>query len=1253
MLARRIVSWMFLVVGMVTMTHCTCVGPPGRQCQTALDCGPDELCLQGFCSSSERGTGKTDGIGTNDGSNPGDGGANTDGGSSTDGRSGTDASSTDSTSTDNSTRPPDQNVPLESCTNLQDDDGDGLIDCADPDCGGHPSCKSNKEICTNRFDDDGDGLIDCADPDCNSSPNCQSSTENCTNRVDDDGDGLIDCADPDCVGFKACNNRVEICTNRFDDDGDGKVDCDDPDCQSNNACKSPGKEVCDNRVDDDGDGLIDCNDPNCAKAANCQGVQEICANQKDDDGDGKIDCKDPDCTQHWSCQFSPEICNNKVDDDRDGKTDCEDSDCARHWSCQSTPTEICNNGSDDDGDGLVDCKDPDCKSDPSCLTRKEICNNIIDDDGDGLADCDDPDCKNTPQCQTLGELCNNNRDDDGDGLVDCKDPDCKNEPVCFRTPEVCNNKKDDDGDGAIDCLDSDCKDSPSCKIQKENCTNKVDDNNNQLVDCDDPDCAKEPVCQSVKENCTNQKDDDKDGLVDCKDPDCASNSVCRGNKEVCTNKKDDDGDGFTDCKDPDCFTDPVCKALGQEICNNKIDDDADGLIDCKDPDCKTNPVCQSSGTKEVCNNKVDDDKDGATDCADPDCANDPTCRTAGCVAQADFGTLAASGGTSTRTLVTTGKSDTLSSVCVPSGGGDIVGTFVLSGASDVLLTWSQSGDHAFSMYKAGTGQACNQNPYRCIDPSSKKTGRESLLNVPAGRYYIVVEAYGKGLEGQVSITLTTGNSTTPENCGNGTDDDGDGAIDCKDRDCASSQLCSSLLCQPQYNLGAIVPGGQPRTVSADTRTAKNVYDLHCSAGGGKDIVIAFTFLVPGGLDIRGNNLQGHRIGIVPAAGPGTRCDAGKVNCAIVNTNPYRVLFNNMKPGNYYLIVDASQPGLENAFSITLSVFGQRGSELCNNQIDDDGDGAIDCLDTDCLGVGTCPGAVCKPDYSAGVLTPGGTAKQLNLDISKESNSHRTTCAKGDAKEAVISVELSAVSSLAVSCNQGGSSDHVLALLSAHKPRDPCDKHPLSCVDIKGSPIGCNFAWPNLQPGKYYLIVEGFKPGSEGTFNINLSAYSGTAQEICNNGKDDDGDGLIDCADFNCTASPLCANKTCSPDKVVGTLTPGGKTLSTAVTTSNNGDKYKTTCATNSGEEAVIGFSMAKQGDVEVDFAQFGDHVIGLYADKGTGLSCSASPQGCQKTGGKASGKIVFKSVHIGKYFLIIDADKKGQEGSVLLKLTAK
>ena len=80
--------------------------------------------------------------------------------------------------------------------------------------------------------------------------------------------------------------------------------------------------------------------------------------------------------------------------------------------------------------------------------------------------------------------CGNMIDDDGDGLIDCEDPDCFNSNVC--TVEICNNGIDDDSDGWIDCSDSECYDLEVCV---EICDNGIDDNNNGLIDAEDPQCT--------------------------------------------------------------------------------------------------------------------------------------------------------------------------------------------------------------------------------------------------------------------------------------------------------------------------------------------------------------------------------------------------------------------------------------------------------------------------------------------------------------------------------------------------------------------------------------------------------------------------------------------------------------------------------------------------------------------------------------------------------------------------------------------
>lgn len=65
--------------------------------------------------------------------------------------------------------------------------------------------------------------------------------------------------------------------------------------------------------------------------------------------------------------------------------------------------ENCINGTDDDGDGDVDCADSDCSTSPAC---KEDCDDGADNDGDGLADCDDDDCAQAAACSEGPESCN-------------------------------------------------------------------------------------------------------------------------------------------------------------------------------------------------------------------------------------------------------------------------------------------------------------------------------------------------------------------------------------------------------------------------------------------------------------------------------------------------------------------------------------------------------------------------------------------------------------------------------------------------------------------------------------------------------------------------------------------------------------------------------------------------------------------------------------------------------------------------------
>ncbi|HAK60216.1 MAG TPA: hypothetical protein DCO77_07505 [Nitrospiraceae bacterium] len=61
----------------------------------------------------------------------------------------------------------------------------------------------------------------------------------CDDGIDNDGDGPIDCADPDCAGIGYCGpeGKDETCSDGHDNDGDGDIDCADSGCAKNKSCR--------------------------------------------------------------------------------------------------------------------------------------------------------------------------------------------------------------------------------------------------------------------------------------------------------------------------------------------------------------------------------------------------------------------------------------------------------------------------------------------------------------------------------------------------------------------------------------------------------------------------------------------------------------------------------------------------------------------------------------------------------------------------------------------------------------------------------------------------------------------------------------------------------------------------------------------------------------------------------------------------------------------------------------------------------
>lgn len=129
------------------------------------------------------------------------------------------------------------------------------------------------EVCNDGQDNDGDGLIDCADSDCKPIlTNVAIIQPTCTNKTG--GQIVITASSSSAIQYSITNEPNWQNSNTFSNLGVGQYiirvrnasGCT-TEYSTNPVVLDFGTciEICDNGIDDDGDGKIDCNDPDCEK----------------------------------------------------------------------------------------------------------------------------------------------------------------------------------------------------------------------------------------------------------------------------------------------------------------------------------------------------------------------------------------------------------------------------------------------------------------------------------------------------------------------------------------------------------------------------------------------------------------------------------------------------------------------------------------------------------------------------------------------------------------------------------------------------------------------------------------------------------------------------------------------------------------------------------------------------------------------------------------------------------------------------
>ncbi len=512
--------------------------------------------------------------------------------------------------------------------------------------------------------------------------------------------------------------------------------------------------------------------------------------------------------------------------------------------------------------------------------------------------------------------------------------------------EICNDGIDNDGDGQIDCADGDCGTPTISSITPTNPTNCPSLDNGSIV----INATGSNLQYSINNGTSYQASNTFTGL--------SSNGYTIRVRNSVTGCSVANSSLIT-------LVGPSCS----EICDDGIDNDGDGQIDCADGDCNSHPSCvEPNCTLEVSNNEticsgVDVILTATMNCNSSVCSGTSVSsfpytnsfnNTTGDWTQDsddDFnwtfevdGTISSNTGPSLPTdgshyMFTESSSPNyptkvarVTSPCfdLSNAGGAILefdyhmygssmGTLDLQISTDNRATWSSlwslSGDQGnqwstqqvdLSNYIGGNislrFEGTTSNSYRsdmAIDRLSLTTTpftyswesgetTASISKTPASTttYRVTVTGGSNTYTGEVVVTVDVCN----EICDNGIDDDGDGQIDCEDGDCGTPTISSITPTNP----------------------------TNCPSLDNGSIVINAT----------GSNLQ----------------------YSINNGTSYQVsnTFTGLSSNGYTIRVRNSVTGCSVANSSLITLVDPSCSEICDDGIDNDGDGQVDCDDPDCV-----------------------------------------------------------------------------------------------------------------------------------------------------------------------------------------------------------------------------------------------------------------------------------------------------------------
>ena len=915
----------------------------------------------------------------------------------------------------------------------------------------------------------------------------------------------------------------------------------------------------------------------------------------------------------------------------------------------------CGDGADNDLDGMIDCCDDDCTGDAAC-DMESLCGDGVDNDCDELFDCDDPDCAADMAC--MGETCDTAIPlDEGIGWGEADDG-----LVVVANGDTTNNLND---------FDFDC-----------------DGDGTQGKDLAYTFTLTETMGVELTYDFTNSGEWEQFFLgTDCTDLGvlaCAHTTgapatipmmeLAPGTYFVIADGDDSMDDG------PFTLTVTLTKIATTETdCTDGIDNELDGFVDCCDDECAADAACLA---ETMCGDGADNDCDGVADCADADCAGDLACEGEACasafmlnggvaVVEGDLPvTFNETGDTSGAGADVDGScdSDTLAAK-------DQVYELVLDTAASVTITYDFDSSSLWPAVYVFGGECILDNELACSAATSSAAVIEALA-LDAGTYYIVADASWSSDAGTYTLDILVEAAITVEdNCQDGEDNDVDGFADCEDDDCAVLDVCApnALPWSTDFTVTPINGATWGSTESCGWAIENEAGNDFAQFGFGVGCSeLEPYWLVSPILDVQGcgeitvtfNEAAdysswafSHQLGLFAGfdLADSTELALDTLTADWAASGPYTFdvsALDFVRVGAGYMGDDADTWRVDD-FLVECTV----AAEICDDGEDNNGDELVDCDDPECADFIGCLGDNCAAPIPLAMaplsLLDVGLQVVLIGDTTDATSEYEGSCDSDTASspEHVFAFELTESLYVSVSHDFDGTYYWAAAYLFS----GTCEAANELACDVGNS--GAAEFGLTLEPGTYYIIADASYSGDAGPYTLTVDFLAPPpADEIgfCDDGEDNDMDGVMDCADEDCALDAACAGNTCDNPLALHTggigLVDAGLEIVVTGDTSDFGNSYAGSCSSASGSAKDVAYvfelteTMAVAGSYDFDGTSnwSAAYLFAAMCGEGFELGCDTGNGGASELSGV---------LPAGSYYVIVDANWSSDAGPYTLTMT--